>query len=103
MNSEAQRLRRTVPLLRQWYYSLFVGRGEAWENYQDDAYEQSTGQEGRSTLQHARSQRFSLQPIKTMTTHQHIIDRGPYKGMVETLTNNPHPPKRRAATCAPNR
>lgn len=23
-----------------------------------------------------------------MTTHQHIIDRGPYKGMVETLTNN---------------
>lgn len=28
-----------------------------------------------------------------MTTHQHIIDRGPYKGMVETLTNNPHPAK----------
>lgn len=23
-----------------------------------------------------------------MTTHQHIIDRGPFKGMVETLTNN---------------
>lgn len=23
-----------------------------------------------------------------MTTHQHIIDRGPYKGMVETITNN---------------
>lgn len=28
-----------------------------------------------------------------MTTHQHIIDRGPYKGMVETLTNNPNPAK----------
>lgn len=28
-----------------------------------------------------------------MTTHQHIIDRGPFKGMVETLTNNPHPAK----------
>ncbi|WP_455564345.1 hypothetical protein [Akkermansia massiliensis] len=28
-----------------------------------------------------------------MTTHQHIINRGPYKGMVETLTNNPHPAK----------
>ena len=28
-----------------------------------------------------------------MTTHQHIIDCGPYKGMVETLTNNPHPAK----------
>lgn len=28
-----------------------------------------------------------------MITHQHIIDRGPYKGMVETLTNNPHPAK----------
>lgn len=23
-----------------------------------------------------------------MTTHQHIIDRGPFKGMVETITNN---------------
>ena len=28
-----------------------------------------------------------------MTTHQHIIDRGPFKGMVETITNNPHPAK----------
>lgn len=28
-----------------------------------------------------------------MTTHQHIIDRGPFKGMVETLTDNPHPSK----------
>lgn len=28
-----------------------------------------------------------------MTTHQHIIDRGPFKGMVETLTDNPHPAK----------
>lgn len=28
-----------------------------------------------------------------MTTHKHIIDRGPFKGMVETLTNNPHPAK----------
>lgn len=28
-----------------------------------------------------------------MTTYQHLIDRGPYKGMVETITNNPHPAK----------
>lgn len=28
-----------------------------------------------------------------MTTYQHLIDRGPYKGMVETLTDNPHPSK----------
>lgn len=28
-----------------------------------------------------------------MNTHQHIIDRGPYKGMVETITDNPHPAK----------
>lgn len=28
-----------------------------------------------------------------MTTHQHIIDRGPFKGMVETITDNPHPSK----------
>lgn len=28
-----------------------------------------------------------------MTTYQHLIDRGPYKGMVETLTDNQHPSK----------
>lgn len=28
-----------------------------------------------------------------MTTYQHLIGRGPYKGMVETLTDNPHPSK----------
>ena len=28
-----------------------------------------------------------------MNTHQHIIDRGPYKGMVETISDNPHPAK----------
>ena len=28
-----------------------------------------------------------------MTTYQHLIDRGPYKGMVEMRTDNPHPSK----------